>query len=111
MEGGSAGSVCGWHGARGPQVREKPAPSSQESTERCLGRPSLFLYLYLQRGEGTIDVQALFQGAWSFPPLHLEMWVENEGEKGRREPWGGFRPQTLPLWECVQAEPAPKQNN
>lgn len=79
--------------------------------ERCLRRPSLFLYLYLQREERTIDVQALFQGAWSFPPLHLDMWVENEGEKGRREPWGGFRPQTLPLWECVQAEPAPEQNN
>lgn len=26
------------------------------------------------------------------PPLHLKMWVENEGKKGRRAPLGGFLP-------------------
>lgn len=44
------------------------------------------------------------------PPLHLKMWVENEGEH-RREPLAVFRPQTLPVWECVGAEWAPEQNN
>jgi hypothetical protein len=35
------------------------------------------------------------------PPLTSKMWVENKGGESRREPPGGFRPQTLPLWECV----------
>lgn len=36
--------------------------------------------------------------------------VENKREESRREPPGGFRPQTLLLWECVGRR-APEQNN
>lgn len=36
--------------------------------------------------------------------------MENKGEESRREPPGGFHPQTLPLWECV-GRTAPEQNN
>lgn len=50
-------------------------------------------------------MQPLPPEAWSRSLSPLEMWVENEGE-GRREPLGNFRPQTLPLWECVGAERA-----
>lgn len=34
-----------------------------------------------------------------------------ERRVGGRPPPGGFRPQTLPLWECVGAHRAPEQNN
>lgn len=56
-------------------------------------------------GRGVSILQPLPQEALSRSPSPLEMWVENEGE-GRREPLGNFRPQTLPLWECVWAEQA-----
>lgn len=36
--------------------------------------------------------------------------VENKEKESRREPPGGFRPQTLPLWEYV-GRTAPEQNN